>query len=151
MLEVVIPSSPFTRRQTTSQDGLTAALHLERQRRDSDPMRQVPIPILETPPNRSSTGTFTSIYLYILQFSTITRELSIQTRIAAHGAHQYLALSPGRDTLYATSWAWPPSLYSFNIAAAPASEDGRGPMVELSYQGKTPISAYGANAIRQKY
>lgn len=88
------------------------------------------------------TGTFTSIYLYILQFSTLTREISIQSRIAAHGAHQYLALSPGRDTLYATSWAWPPSLYSFNVAAAPGREDGRGPVVELTYQGKTPISTF---------
>ncbi|GHJ87651.1 hypothetical protein NliqN6_4053 [Naganishia liquefaciens] len=85
-------------------------------------------------------GTFTSIYLYVLQFSTLTRQLTIQSRVPAHGAHQYLALSPGRDTLYATSWAWPPSLYSFHVAAGPAAED-KPPVVELTYQGKTPITA----------
>jgi carboxy-cis,cis-muconate cyclase len=84
-------------------------------------------------------GTFTSIYLYILQFSTLSRTLSIQSRLPAHGAHQYLALSPGRDTLYATSWAWPPALYSFRVGTAPAGEE-EGEVVELTYQGKTPIS-----------
>lgn len=122
-----------------SQHGFLPALHLERKRRHPHPMRQVPHPPRRRHTAHNPTGTFTSIYLYILQFSTLTRQLTIQSRVPAHGAHQYLALSPGRDTLYATSWAWPPSLYSFHVATAPVEED-QAPTVELTYQGKTPIS-----------
>ncbi|KAJ9102495.1 hypothetical protein QFC21_002895 [Naganishia friedmannii] len=83
-------------------------------------------------------GTFTSIYLYILQFSTLSRDLTIQSRIPAQGPHQYLALTPGRAGLYATSWAWPPSLYGFSVGAAVGGGARGG--VEVVYQGKTPIT-----------
>lgn len=87
-------------------------------------------------------GTFTSVYLYILSFSTLTRKLSIHKRIEGQGPHQYLALSPGRDTLYATSWAWPPSLYAFGLGQD--QKDGRSDeqswSLTLDYKGKTSIS-----------
>ena len=99
-------------------------------------------------------GTFTSVYLYILSFSTLTRKLSIHKRIPAVGPHQYLALSPGRDTLYATGWGWTPGLYAFGIKDDEDHEDdknggdGGGKREEedqpwrltLDYKGKTPIS-----------
>jgi hypothetical protein len=101
-------------------------------------------------------GTFTSVYLYILSFSTLKRKLSIHKKIPAVGPHQYLALSPGRDTLYATGWGWTPGLYAFGIREdVDHEDDGNGQdggekggeedqpsiwRLTLDYKGKTPIS-----------
>jgi hypothetical protein len=98
-------------------------------------------------------GTFTSVYLYILSFSTLTRKLSIHKRVPAVGPHQYLALSPGRDTLYATGWGWTPGLYAFGIRddgsndqdendddSKKGEEEGQPWRLTLDYKGKTPIS-----------
>jgi hypothetical protein len=97
-------------------------------------------------------GTFTSVYLYILSFSTLTRKLSVHKRVSAVGPHQYLALSPGRDTLYATGWGWTPGLYAFGIRDDSDNDDegdeGKGReedkpsmwRLTLDYKGKTPIS-----------
>jgi hypothetical protein len=97
-------------------------------------------------------GTFTSVYLYILSFSTLTRKLSIHKRVPAVGPHQYLALSPGRDTLYATGWGWTPGLYAFGIKdddskdkqddddSKRGEEEDQPWRLTLDYKGKTPIS-----------
>jgi hypothetical protein len=100
-------------------------------------------------------GTFTSVYLYILSFSTLTRKLSIHKKIPAVGPHQYLALSPGRDTLYATGWGWTPGLYAFGIRdddnndendddSKRGGEEDQPSMwrLTLDYKGKTPISEF---------
>ena len=53
------------------------------------------------------TGTFNSDALYLLSYDGASGSLSIESRVAGEGPHQFLALgrtASGRSTLYATSW-----------------------------------------------
>ncbi|GAA6040988.1 hypothetical protein JCM8097_000526 [Rhodosporidiobolus ruineniae] len=63
-------------------------------------------------------GTFNTLFLYLLAFSPYASTgptLSIHKRIRAEGPHQFLALSEDRKQAYATTWAMPPSLSSWEI------------------------------------
>lgn len=76
------------------------------------------------------TGTFNTALLYLLSYDTLTHRLSIARSIPAQGPHQYLALGRGPeqrpDRLYATTWAWPPSLSSWAVEGIQGA-DGEGP------------------------
>jgi hypothetical protein len=95
---------------------------------------------LTLPPTARHPGTFNALPLYVLLFNTITRRLSIQSRVQAHGPHQYLALSPGRGQLYATSWGLPPKLWSWAI-------EERGGEIGLREVGSAPISEFGRGCL----
>ncbi|KAF9269820.1 putative isomerase YbhE [Marasmius fiardii PR-910] len=60
-------------------------------------------------------GSFRSLSLYLLAFSPLHRALSLIQTIDAFGPHQYLATNARKDRVYATSWALPPSLSSWEI------------------------------------
>ncbi len=82
------------------------------------------------------TGTFNALSLYLIIFDTLSRKLRLQSRVPAHGPHQYLALSPGKGQLYATSWGVPAKLWSWAI------EEQAG-TVSLRETGSVPISECG--------
>ncbi|KAK4691747.1 hypothetical protein P7C70_g9278, partial [Phenoliferia sp. Uapishka_3] len=77
-------------------------------------------------------GTFNTIFLYLLAFNPSTSTLSIHKKIPAQGPHQFLALSPDRATVYATTWAKEPSLSAWNVV-----EGGTG----LEWINTVPITA----------
>lgn len=89
-------------------------------------------------------GTFTSIYLYLLSFNTLTRKLSLVEQIASHGPHQYLTRSEGGKAVYATSWKWPPGLYSWEVEERVTEGEAEGQVggIGLKYLGSTPISKF---------
>ncbi|KAG7095235.1 hypothetical protein E1B28_006009 [Marasmius oreades] len=60
-------------------------------------------------------GSFRSLSLFLLAFSPIHRSLSLIQTIDAFGPHQYLATNARKDRVYATSWALPPALSSWEI------------------------------------
>lgn len=70
--------------------------------------------ITETPVYIVS-GSFRSISLFLLAFFPVHRTLSLVQTVDAFGPHQYLATNARKDRLYATSWALPPSLSSWEI------------------------------------
>ncbi|KAE8221671.1 hypothetical protein CF319_g5002 [Tilletia indica] len=75
------------------------------------------------------TGTFNTAHLHLLAFDTLTHTLTLTSSISnAQGPHQYLALGasppigqqnfeagPRMKTVYATTWAQPPSLSAWAI------------------------------------
>ncbi|KAF8323312.1 3-carboxy-cis,cis-mucoante lactonizing enzyme [Clavulina sp. PMI_390] len=81
------------------------------------------------------TGSFSAIFLYILAFNTHTRQLSVLSQHDAFGPHQWLVLNSRLDRLYATSWAWPPHLYSWKVVASPDD------VPTLEFINDAPISA----------
>ncbi|SGY31077.1 BQ5605_C002g01208 [Microbotryum silenes-dioicae] len=60
-------------------------------------------------------GTFNTVFLYLLAFNPLTPSLSISQVIRAEGPHQFLALSQDRSRAYATTWAMPPTLSSWEV------------------------------------
>lgn len=78
-------------------------------------------------------GTFNTIFLYVLAFNTSSRKLSISSKHDAFGPHQYIAKSVNNDMVYATTWALPPSLGSWNVNW----QDG---IPLLEFLNKAPIS-----------
>ncbi|KAK7049842.1 hypothetical protein VNI00_005272 [Paramarasmius palmivorus] len=60
-------------------------------------------------------GSFRSVSLFLLAFSPLQRTLDLVQTIDAFGPHQYLATNAKKDRAYATSWALPPSLSSWEI------------------------------------
>ncbi|SCV68749.1 BQ2448_870 [Microbotryum intermedium] len=52
---------------------------------------------------------------YLLAFNPLTASLSIAQVIRAQGAHQFLALNQDRSRAYATTWAMPPTLSSWEV------------------------------------
>ncbi|KAK1229455.1 hypothetical protein PQX77_007504 [Marasmius sp. AFHP31] len=60
-------------------------------------------------------GSFRSLSLFLLAFSPLKRTLSLIQTIDAFGPHQYLATNARKDRVYATSWAQPPALYSWQV------------------------------------
>ncbi|GAA5986952.1 hypothetical protein JCM11641_002265 [Rhodosporidiobolus odoratus] len=63
-------------------------------------------------------GTFNTLFLYILAFSPYSPSgptLSIHKKYPAEGPHQFIALSQDRARAYATTWALPPSLSSWEV------------------------------------
>ncbi|KAF5310144.1 hypothetical protein D9619_010396 [Psilocybe cf. subviscida] len=65
------------------------------------------------------TGSFRSLSLFLLAFSTETRHLSHVETIPAFGPHQYLGTNLQKDRVYATSWALPPALSSWEVLRPP--------------------------------
>jgi hypothetical protein len=65
------------------------------------------------------TGSFRSLSLFLLAFSTKTRRLSHVETIPAFGPHQYLGTNLQKDRIYATSWALPPALSSWEVLRPP--------------------------------
>lgn len=60
-------------------------------------------------------GSFRSLSLFLLVFSPLHRTLSLVQTVDAFGPHQYLATNPRKDRVYATSWALPPVLSSWEV------------------------------------
>jgi len=65
-------------------------------------------------------GTFNTLFLYLLAFSPYAPggpTLAVHRKYRAEGPHQFLALSEDRTTAYATTWAQPPTLSSWEVLA----------------------------------
>jgi hypothetical protein len=60
-------------------------------------------------------GSFNTVFLYVLALNTRTRALSVESQHSAFGPHQWITTNAARDRLYATTWSWPPALYSWKI------------------------------------
>ncbi|BGP36256.1 hypothetical protein JCM10449v2_000154 [Rhodotorula kratochvilovae] len=84
-------------------------------------------------------GTFNTLFLYLLAFSPYAPAgpaLSIHRKYRAEGPHQFIALSGDRKTAFATTWAQPPTLSSWEVLAA--GKDG------VRKINTVPISATGS-------
>ncbi|GAA5924476.1 hypothetical protein JCM1841_004596 [Sporobolomyces salmonicolor] len=83
-------------------------------------------------------GTFNTLWMYLLAFSPYSSppSLSISKKYRAEGPHQYLALNDDRSRVYATTWAQPPSLSSWEVL-----EGGRAGIKKVN---TVPISATGS-------
>ncbi|GAA5981540.1 hypothetical protein JCM10908_004146 [Rhodotorula pacifica] len=103
-------------------------------------------------------GTFNTIFLYLLAFSPYSTQagpystqagsggsgaqrggevsLKVHRRIRGEGPHQFIALDQERRTAYATTWAQPATLSSWQVL-----EQGRG---GLKHVNTVPISATGS-------
>lgn len=87
-------------------------------------------------------GTFNTIFLYLLAFSPYSANsnsdqassLRVHRRVRGQGPHQYIALDHDRKTAYATTWAQPPTLSSWQVL-----EHGR---AGLRHVNTVPICAY---------
>ncbi|KAF9256248.1 hypothetical protein L218DRAFT_1081450 [Marasmius fiardii PR-910] len=91
-----------------------------------------------SPPNlRILSGSFRSLSLYLLAFSPLNRSLCWRQTIDAFGPHQYLAIGPGKDRVYATSWAQPPTLSSWEIDRSDSDENAW----RVSHLNNVPITA----------
>ncbi|KJA21800.1 hypothetical protein HYPSUDRAFT_41660 [Hypholoma sublateritium FD-334 SS-4] len=60
-------------------------------------------------------GSFRSFSLFLLAFSPSERSIFHLKTIPAFGPHQYLAANQHKTRIYATSWALPPSLSSWEV------------------------------------
>ncbi|KAL8286216.1 hypothetical protein RQP46_004704 [Phenoliferia psychrophenolica] len=60
-------------------------------------------------------GTFNTVFLYLLAFNPTTSSLSVHQKIEGEGPHQFLALNARRDRAYATTWGAPPSLSAWEV------------------------------------
>lgn len=63
-------------------------------------------------------GSFRSFSLFLLAFSPSERSISHLETIPAFGPHQYLAANQHKTRVFATSWALPPSLSSWEVERA---------------------------------
>ncbi|GAA6047554.1 hypothetical protein JCM3770_005805 [Rhodotorula araucariae] len=84
-------------------------------------------------------GTFNSLFLYLLAFSPYAPAgptLAVHRKYRAEGPHQFIALSSDRKTAFATTWAQPPSLSSWEVLAG--GKDG------IRKINTVPISATGS-------
>ncbi|GAA5936789.1 hypothetical protein JCM10213_000061 [Rhodosporidiobolus nylandii] len=83
-------------------------------------------------------GTFNTLFLYLLAFSPYTSPptLRIHKKYRAEGPHQFIALGEDRKHAYATTWALPASLSSWEVL-----EGGR---AGLKKTNTVPISATGS-------
>lgn len=64
------------------------------------------------------TGTFNTLFLYLLAFSPYSSNgptLTVHRRVRGQGPHQFVALNEERDRAYATTWAQPPTLSSWEV------------------------------------
>lgn len=80
------------------------------------------------------TGSFNSVFLYLLAFNPTTSSLSLHSKILGEGPHQFLALNHQRDRAYATTWALPASLSAWKVL-----EGGRDGIEKIN---TVPISAF---------
>ncbi|GAA5858363.1 hypothetical protein JCM8547_004665 [Rhodosporidiobolus lusitaniae] len=83
-------------------------------------------------------GTFNTLFLYLLAFSpysTAGPTLKIHRKYRAEGPHQFIALDEDRKRAYATTWAQPASLSSWEVV-----EGGK----EIKKINTVPISATGS-------
>lgn len=83
------------------------------------------------------TGTFNTLFLYLLAFTPYSNppSLTITQAVSANGPHQFLALSPDRQHAYATTWkANEPTLSAWDVIDA-----GRGGIREVN---TVPISKF---------
>ncbi|KAM0755146.1 Muconate cycloisomerase 1 [Meredithblackwellia eburnea MCA 4105] len=60
-------------------------------------------------------GTFNTVFLYLLAFNPLTSDLSIHAKIRGEGPHQFWALNEKRDRAYGTTWAQPPTLSAWEV------------------------------------
>ncbi|GAA5846851.1 hypothetical protein JCM9279_004466 [Rhodotorula babjevae] len=84
-------------------------------------------------------GTFNTLFLYLLAFSPYAPggpTIAVHRKYRAEGPHQFLALSEDRTTAYATTWAQPPTLSSWDVLAG--GKDG------VRKVNTVPISATGS-------
>ncbi|ESK94737.1 muconate cycloisomerase 1 [Moniliophthora roreri MCA 2997] len=81
-------------------------------------------------------GSFRSVSLFLLAFSPLQRTLDLVQTIDAFGPHQYLALNAKKDRAYATSWALPPTLSSWEIDC-----NDEGNTWKVSHVNSVPITA----------
>lgn len=79
------------------------------------------------------TGTFNTVFLYLLAFNPTTPSLSIHAKVEGEGPHQFWALNSRRDRAYATTWGAPPSLSAWEVL-----EGGREGITKIN---TVPISA----------
>ena len=61
------------------------------------------------------TGTFNTVFLYLLAFNPTTSSLSIHAKVEGEGPHQFWALNARRDRAYATTWGAPASLSAWEV------------------------------------
>ncbi|KAF9027035.1 putative isomerase YbhE [Hymenopellis radicata] len=81
-------------------------------------------------------GSFTSLSLWLLALTLPSPKINSPSEasirlvrsIPAFGPHQYLHISPDKDTVYATTWSLPPSLHAFSLPT-------------LQHLGAAPITA----------
>lgn len=93
-------------------------------------------------------GTFNTIFLYLLAFSPYAANsnsdqvssLQVHQRVRGQGPHQYIALDHDRKTAYATTWAQPPTLSSWQVL-----EHGRG---GVKHVNTVPICASFSSAVQ---
>ncbi|GAA5898992.1 hypothetical protein JCM6882_004587 [Rhodosporidiobolus microsporus] len=86
-------------------------------------------------------GTFNTLFLYLLAFSPYSTTtggptLKIHKKYRAEGPHQFIALGEDRTRAYATTWALPPSLSSWEVL-----QGGKGGIRKIN---TVPISATGS-------
>ncbi|TFK70258.1 hypothetical protein BDN72DRAFT_552384 [Pluteus cervinus] len=87
------------------------------------------------------TGSFRSLSLALLAFSPLNKTLqlvqSVDVPEDAPGPYQYIALNPGRNRAYTTTWAWPPKLISWEIDRGGGNDEEWG----VSFLNSVPITA----------
>lgn len=93
--------------------------------------------LIQEPLYHILTGSFRSLSLFLLAFSTETRRLSHVETIPAFGPHQYLGTNLQKDRVYATSWALPPALSSWEVLRPP------GETWSVKHMNSVPISMSG--------
>ncbi|GAA6018656.1 hypothetical protein JCM10207_008997 [Rhodosporidiobolus poonsookiae] len=84
-------------------------------------------------------GTFNTLFLYLLAFSPYAPTgptLTIHKKYRAEGPYQFIALCEDRSRAYATTWALPPSLSSWEVL-----QGGRDGVRKIN---TVPISATGS-------
>ncbi|GAA5836104.1 hypothetical protein JCM11251_007370 [Rhodosporidiobolus azoricus] len=104
-------------------------------------------------------GTFNTLFLYLLAFSPYSPTggptLRVHKKYRAEGPHQFIALSEDKARAYATTWALPPSLSSWEVLqggregirkinTVPISATGSYLTVSPSSLGLTPPRIYQA-------
>ncbi|GAA6007515.1 lactonase family protein [Rhodotorula paludigena] len=84
-------------------------------------------------------GTFNTLFLYLLAFSPYAANgptLTVHRKYRAEGPHQFIALSEDRKRAFATTWAQPPTLSSWEVLG-----NGRDGIRKVN---TVPISATGS-------
>ncbi|KAK4055161.1 hypothetical protein OIV83_000441 [Microbotryomycetes sp. JL201] len=82
-------------------------------------------------------GTFNTLFLYLLAFNPSTSTLTVHKSYKAEGPHQYLALNHQRTKAYATTWAPDPSLSAWDVI-----DGGRGGIQKINTVPITATSSY---------
>ncbi|ORY90131.1 Lactonase, 7-bladed beta-propeller-domain-containing protein [Leucosporidium creatinivorum] len=82
-------------------------------------------------------GTFNTLFLYLLAFNPSTAELTVERSYRAEGPHQFLALNEQRTKAYATTWGAPARLSAWDVL-----DGGRGGIEKINTVPITATSSY---------